>query len=459
MAIKALSVLDGRYAKHTDELCKIFSEYGLIRHRVEVEIEWFKFILSDLKLSGPPPASLDKLDNILDNFDESDALEVKNIEKTTNHDVKAVEYFIKNRLANTELASKSEWVHFACTSDDINNISYALMLKKGKQIVEKALEGFISAIEKKALDYKACAMMSRTHGQPATPTTMGKEFVNYAWRLNQELDLISNTRVQAKINGATGNYNAHCFVFPEVDWISAGQRFLSSRLKLDPILFTTQINPNTSLAWILHSLIRSAAVVVDFDRDMWGYISIGYFKQNLKPGETGSSTMPHKVNPIDFENSEGNMGLAISMMEHMAVKLQKSRFQRDLSDSTVLRNMGSLLGYYLIGIKSAVRGIEKLTLDQTALFKDLDENLVLLAEPFQTVMRVFGEKNPYERLKEITRGKKTGQKELEEFVDKLENVPFPFKERMKGLTTRNYTGLAEQLVDFYFSRREDGSGE
>ncbi|MFO7883369.1 MAG: lyase family protein, partial [Desulfobacteraceae bacterium] len=319
MAIKALSVLDGRYAKQTDDLCGIFSEYGLIRHRVEVEIEWFKFILSDLKLSGPPPASLDKLDGILDNFDESDALEVKNIEKTTNHDVKAVEYFIKNRLANTELGSKSEWVHFACTSDDINNISYALMLKKGKHIVEKTLEGLISAIEKKALDYKACAMMSRTHGQPATPTTMGKEFVNFAWRLNQELDLIRNTRVQAKINGATGNYNAHCFVFPEVDWISAGQRFLSSRLKLDPILFTTQINPNTSLAWILHSLIRSAAVVVDFDRDMWGYISIGYFKQNLKAGETGSSTMPHKVNPIDFENSEGNMGLAISMMEHMAV--------------------------------------------------------------------------------------------------------------------------------------------
>ena len=455
MGIKSLSVLDGRYAGLTGELCDIFSEYGLIRHRVEVEIQWLKFILTDLKLSVHEPGSWEGIDRIAEDFSESDAMDVKKIEKTTNHDVKAVEYFIKEKLVAAGRSDISEWVHFACTSDDINNISYALMVKKGKKLVETSLEALVAAIEDKALSYKKDAMMSRTHGQPATPTTMGKEFVNFAWRLQQELGIMQNAPVQAKINGATGNFNAHCFVFPDVDWIGAEERFLSQYLGLEPLLFTTQINPNASLAYILHAMVRSAAVVVDFNRDMWGYISIGYFRQRLKKGETGSSTMPHKVNPIDFENSEGNMGLAISMMEHLAVKLQKSRFQRDLSDSTVLRSIGTLLGYYLIGMKNAVKGVGKITLDREALLKDLDANPELLAEPFQTAMRVFGEENPYERLKDLTRGKKLGEKDLEVFIGRLEKVPPQFQQRMRALTPRNYTGLAEKLVDVYFSRRED----
>lgn len=455
MGIKALSVLDGRYSKLTGELCEIFSEYGLIKHRVEVEIEWLKFILNDLKLAGKNLSFLDKLDRIKDDFKESDALEVKKNEKKTNHDVKAVEYFIKDKLIQSGLSDISEWVHFACTSDDINNISYALMLKKGKKLVEESLGGLIKGIEAKAIEYKSDSMMSRTHGQPATPTTMGKEFVNFAWRLQRELEIIKNAPVQAKLNGATGNYNAHYFVFPDIDWISAGERFLSRNLGLEPLLFTTQINPNSSLAYILHSMVRSAAIIVDFNRDMWGYISIGYFKQQLKEGETGSSTMPHKVNPIDFENSEGNMGLAISMMEHIAVKLQKSRFQRDLTDSTVLRSLGTLLGYYLIGIKNSLKGVGKIKIDRDALLRDLDANPELLAEPFQTAMRVFGEENPYESLKNLTRGKKIAKKDLELFVNGLEKVPSEFKNRMKGLTTCNYTGLAEKLVDLYFSRRNN----
>jgi adenylosuccinate lyase len=296
-------------------------------------------------------------------------------------------------------------------------------------------------------------MMSRTHGQPASPTTMGKELVNFAWRLDQEKVCLEQIGIQAKINGATGNYNAHCFVFPEVDWIEASRRFISSGLGLEPILFTTQINPNRYLSCMLHALVRTAAVMIDFNRDMWGYISIGYFKQRVAKGETGSSTMPHKVNPIDFENSEGNMGLAISLMEHLAVKLQKSRFQRDLSDSTVLRSLGSALGYFAIGIKNTMKGLSRLDLDPAALKKDLDGNLELLAEPFQTAMRVYGEENPYERLKDLTRGRKIEKKDLDAFVDGLEKVPDSVKQRMRTLTPDTYTGLAEKLVQQYFAEK------
>ena len=470
-SLKALSALDGRYDKMTAELKDIFSEYGLIRYRVYVELEWLKFIIKDLKLTtlspelaGHKPAGvdkvkvgtdenrLDKIQSILDNFSESDAQKIKDIEKRTNHDVKAVEYFIKDKLVELGLSDIMEWVHFACTSDDINNISYSLMVKQGKDVVVKYLSEFVEKIEEKALDYKSIPMMGRTHGQPATPTTVGKEFVNFAWRLRRELEILKDAKIEAKINGATGNYNAHYFVFPEIDWIEAGQKFLSKYLGLEPILFTTQINPNSYLSFILHAMVRSAAITVDFDRDMWGYISLGYFRQRLKQGETGSSTMPHKVNPIDFENSEGNMGLAISIMEHLAVKLQKSRFQRDLSDSTVLRSLGSAFGYYLIGVKNAIKGLGKIGLDTDTISKDLEANQELLAEPFQTAMRVFGEDNPYERLKELTRGQKIGKKELELFVNSLEKVPLNFKDKMKTLTPSNYTGLAEKLVDSYFSK-------
>ncbi|MFH2060017.1 MAG: adenylosuccinate lyase [Pseudomonadota bacterium] len=451
--INALTALDGRYARLTTEIADIFSEYGLIKHRVFVEIEWLKFILSDLKLAPLDPFDIEKLDKIANLFDLDDAQKVKDIEKRTNHDVKAVEYFIKEKLESSGLSAIKEWVHFACTSDDINNTAYALMLKKGKEVTANLLRQLLYDLEQKALINKSVPMMSRTHGQPATPTTVGKEFVNFAWRVSQEIKIIDQVQVQAKLNGATGNFNAHYFVYPEIDWIEASQRFITRHLHLSPILYTTQVNPNHSVAFILHAMIRAAAITIDLDRDMWGYISLGYFKQRVKKGETGSSTMPHKVNPIDFENSEGNMGLAISMMEHLCVKLQKSRFQRDLSDSTVLRSLGSVFGYFAIGVKNALKGLSKVDLNVVALEKDLDANQELLAEPFQTAMRVFGEQNPYERLKELTRGQKIGKKELETFVENLEKVPVTFKKRMKNLTPQTYVGLAQNLVETYFNQK------
>ena len=450
--ISAIGPLDGRYARLTEELADIFSEYGLIRHRVQVEIQWLKFILNDLKLDTVSKKDLTGVDTIFDGFCIQDATQVKSIEKTTNHDVKAVEYFIKKKLDGLGLSGIREWVHFACTSEDINNTAYALMMKKGRHLILNLLDQCILEMENKALAYQAVPMMSRTHGQPATPTTMGKEFVNFAWRLGQEREILAQIRIQAKINGATGNYNAHHFVFPDIDWIDASRRFISANLDLEPILFTTQINPGLYLSCLLHSLVRAAAVMIDFNRDMWGYISLGYFRQRVAPGETGSSTMPHKVNPIDFENSEGNMGLAISLMSHLAVKLQKSRFQRDLSDSTVLRSLGSALAYFVIGAKNTLKGLSKLDLDETAIRRDLDDNLELLAEPIQTAMRVFGEKNPYERLKALTRGRKIDRSALAEFVDSLEKVPPPIKERMRQLTPDTYAGLARKLVELYFSR-------
>lgn len=451
--INALTALDGRYARLTTEFADVFSEYGLIKYRVFVEIEWLKFILADLKLAPFDDLNIEKLDNIARTFDLEGARKVKEIEKQTNHDVKAVEYFIKDQLDLSGLSEIKEWVHFACTSDDINNTSYALMLKKGKEITIALLRQLTADLEQKGLQYKSIPMMSRTHGQPATPTTAGKEFINFAWRILQEADIIDQNKVQAKINGATGNYNAHYFVYPEINWIEASQRFISTHLNLEPILFTTQVNPNHSIAFVLHAMIRAAATVIDLDRDMWGYISLGYFKQRVKKGEVGSSTMPHKVNPIDFENSEGNMGIAISMMEHLCVKLQKSRFQRDLSDSTVLRSLGSVFGYFAIGVKNTLKGLSKVELNNEVIQKDLDQNQELLAEPFQTAMRVFGEDNPYERLKELTRGQKINKKDLEKFVDSLEKVPADFKKRMKQLTPETYVGLAQNLVDIYFKNK------
>ncbi|MBU8910517.1 MAG: adenylosuccinate lyase [Desulfobacterales bacterium] len=452
--INALTALDGRYARLTTEFADVFSEYGLIKYRVFVEIEWLKFILADLKLAPFDDLNIEKLDTIARTFDLEGARKVKEIEKQTNHDVKAVEYFIKDQLDLSGLSEIKEWVHFACTSDDINNTSYALMLKKGKEITIALLRQLTADLEQKGLQYKSIPMMSRTHGQPATPTTAGKEFINFAWRILQETDIIDQNKVQAKINGATGNYNAHYFVYPEINWIEASQRFISTHLNLEPILFTTQVNPNHSIAFVLHAMIRAAATVIDLDRDMWGYISLGYFKQRVKKGEVGSSTMPHKVNPIDFENSEGNMGIAISMMEHLCVKLQKSRFQRDLSDSTVLRSLGSVFGYFAIGVKNTLKGLSKVELNNEVIQKDLDQNQELLAEPFQTAMRVFGEDNPYERLKELTRGQKINKKDLEKFVDSLEKVPADFKKRMKQLTPETYVGLAQNLVDIYFKTND-----
>ena len=458
--VLAITPIDGRYARITNDLADVFSESGLICHRIQVELEWLKFLINDLKVneeeSGSKTFDLSCLDTLLDDFSEKKALRVKEIEARTNHDVKAVEYFIKEQLDEQGLSGIREWVHFACTSEDINNTAYGLMVKKGRDLVVGLLKTFVEEIEKKALLFKSVPMMSRTHGQPATPTTVGKEFINFAWRLNQEIKILEDTLIRAKINGATGNYNAHLFAFPDIDWISASQRFIKNHLDLEPMLFTTQINPNTALSQILHAMVRAAAVMIDFDRDMWGYISLGYFKQRIKKGETGSSTMPHKVNPIDFENSEGNMGLGISMMEHLAVKLQISRFQRDLSDSTVLRSLGTLFGYFTIGMKNALKGLSKVDLNQEMLEKDLENNQELLAEPFQTAMRVFGEENPYERLKDLTRGHKIQKQDLQQFVDSLEKVPPQVKKRMRALSPNTYLGLAEALVDTYFKRKSLG---
>jgi adenylosuccinate lyase len=449
--IKSISVLDGRYGKLTLNLQDIFSEYGLIRHRVIVEVKWLIFLVGDLKLAQVSKQDIKKIDAIAKTFDVESALAVKKIEKTTNHDVKAVEYYIKEKLIETGLDSIKEWVHFSCTSEDINNTSYALMLKEGRKPAVETLSQVLVNIEELGKKYRSIPMISRTHGQPATPTTVGKEFVNFAWRIRRELKTIENTEILAKMNGATGNFNAHHFVFPHIDWIEESQRFISTHLGVKPLLFTTQINPYSHISELLHAMIRASSIIIDLNRDMWGYISLGYFKQKLKKGEIGSSTMPHKVNPIDFENSEGNMGMAISIMEHLAVKLLNSRFQRDLTDSTVLRNLGAVFGYFLIGLKSTLKGLGKIELNPNVIEKDIAENPELLAEPIQTAMRVFNEKNPYEKLKDLTQGKKITQKELDGFIDRLETLPPDYKKRMKDLTVDKYIGLAKELVDRYFS--------
>ena len=450
--IQSISVFDGRYSRYTSELKDIFSEYGLIKRRVFVEIQWLKFLFNELNLENVKQSDLNRLDSIASEFDPETALRIKEIEKETNHDVKAVEYYIKQELSDMGLGHLAEWVHFACTSDDINNTSYALMISAGRKIIVKELAAVLEKIESMAKQYKGVPMMSRTHGQPATPTTVGKEFVNFAWRLRLELTNFQVAYIHAKMNGASGNFNAHHFVFPEIDWIAAGEKFISNYLGLTPILYTTQINPNNYIAEMLHNLIRISSTLIDFDRDMWGYISLGYFKQKAIAGEVGSSTMPHKVNPIDFENSEGNMGMAISLMEHLSVKLLNSRFQRDLTDSTVLRNLGAVWGYLLIGLKSTMKGLNKLLINKTALEKDIEANPELLAEAIQTAMRVYKEKNPYEKLKKLTRARRVTANDISKFVDGLEKVPDAFKQRMKNLTVSDYTGLAENLVEHYLSK-------
>lgn len=454
MGIRSLSVLDGRYRHYTEALADTFSEYGLIRSRVYVETRWLRFLLEDLGLDHADNGLLSFIDGIYDHFDENAALAVKDIEKKTNHDVKAVEYYIKQRLTDGGYGRIKEWVHFACTSDDINNTAYGRMIREGKCRIVAHLRELQEKLETMALELKGVPMMARTHGQPATPTTVGKEMINFAWRIRMETDTLEALPVSGKMNGASGNFNAHHFALPDIDWISAGSRFLSRYLGLEPLLYTTQINPSNHLSAILHSMVRVAAVIIDLDRDMWGYISFGYFRQKLTEGEVGSSTMPHKVNPIDFENAEGNMGLAVSMMEHMAVKLMISRFQRDLSDSTVLRNLGVLFGHLTVGLKSTGKGLIKLAVNREAIDRDLADNLELLAEPIQTAMRMYGEKNPYEKLKRLTRGRKITRDDLDMFLKSLHSLPEPVKMRLSEIDVSGYTGLAEKLVDRYFSDSE-----
>jgi len=444
--LTALSPLDGRYEKKIAPLRVLFSEYGLIRFRVQVEIRWLLTLSNWTALHEVPtfsPMTRAALEAIVDSFSEADARRVKEIEATTNHDVKAVEYFLKEKtLANAEVAKVGEFFHFACTSEDINNLSHGLMLRHGRDdILLPVMDMLIAAIKSLAVKFADQPMLARTHGQPASPTTLGKEMANLGYRLARQRTQVAAVTLLGKMNGAVGNYNAHLAAYPELDWEGCARDFVTGLgLVWNP--YTTQIEPHDGMAELFHALSRFNTILLDFNRDLWGYISLGYFRQKVKDGEVGSSTMPHKVNPIDFENSEGNLGLANALFEHLAAKLPVSRFQRDLTDSTVLRNLGVAFGYSLLAYDSCLRGIGKLEVDSARLHADLDNNWEVLAEPIQTVMRRYGIENPYEKLKELTRGKSGITREsLQAFIRKLA-IPEEAKARLLALTPASYTGNA-----------------
>ncbi len=449
-SLNALSPVDGRYGSKSASLRPYFSEYGLIKYRVLVEVRWLQALANNSAIAEVPKFS-DKANNLLnsivDNFSENEAARIKEIESTTNHDVKAVEYFLKEQVAELDELNKiNEFIHFACTSEDINNLSHALMLKGGVQdVVLPYCNELITSLTKLAKDYKTIPMMARTHGQPASPTTMGKEMANVVVRLKQQVKHIENVEYLGKLNGAVGNYNAHLSAYPEVDWHAVSTEFVSS-LGLTHNAFTTQIEPHDYIAELYDAIARFNTVIIDFDRDVWGYIALGYFKQRTIAGEIGSSTMPHKVNPIDFENSEGNLGLANAIFSHLASKLPVSRWQRDLTDSTVLRNLGVGFGYAIIAYQATLKGISKLQVNEAALLQDLDNNWELLAEPIQTVMRRYGIEKPYEKLKDLTRGKKVNAQAMAEFIDSLD-LPSNAKESLKAMSPANYIGDAIRLVD------------
>lgn len=443
-ALTAISPLDGRYGSKTVDLRPVFSEFGLIRARVEVEIRWLQRLAAHTSIHEVPPfsaAANAALNAIVDNFSEEDALRIKKIEATTNHDVKAVEYFIKEKFAgNAELMAVNEFVHFACTSEDINNLSHGLMLKAGRDVMVPVMQKIADDIRKLAHDYAALPMLSRTHGQTASPTTLGKEMANVVARLERQIKQINAVEILGKINGAVGNYNAHISAYPAIDWAANAQEFVTSLgLTFNP--YTTQIEPHDYIAELFDAFARYNTILIDFDRDIWAYISNGYFKQRTIAGEVGSSTMPHKVNPIDFENSEGNLGLANAVLTHMAQKLPISRWQRDLTDSTVLRNMGVGMGYSLIAYQATLKGISKLQVNEARLADDLNNAWEVLAEPVQTVMRRYGIEQPYEKLKEFTRGKAITQDAMVEFIASLE-LPQAVKDELNALTPATYIGNA-----------------
>ena len=448
MTLTAISPIDGRYANKVDALRPIFSEYGLIRYRVEVEVRWLQALAAEAKISEVPALSSEAnavLNAIVSQFSEADAQAVKDIEKTTNHDVKAVEYLLKQKIqSNAELHAVNEFIHFACTSEDINNLSYALMLKEGRRLILAEIDATIAAIKQLALDSADQPMLSRTHGQSATPTTVGKEFANVVARLQRQRQQLAKVELLGKINGAVGNYNAHCVAYPDVDWPKFAQNFVESLgLTFNP--YTIQIEPHDYMAEFFHALSRFNTILLDFDRDVWGYISLGYFKQKTVAGEVGSSTMPHKVNPIDFENSEGNLGLANAIFGFLADKLPVSRWQRDLTDSTVLRNIGVGIAHTSIAIQSTLKGISKLEINPSLLNQDLDQNWEVLAEPIQTVMRRYGIEKPYEKLKELTRGQRVTGDGMRAFVEKLD-IPAEAKAELLALTPHSYTGYAAKLA-------------
>ena len=445
--LTAVSPIDGRYGAKTDMLRTVFSEYGLIRYRVLVEVRWLQHLAANPAIVEVAPFSKDAtalLNGLVDNFTIEHAERVKEIERTTNHDVKAVEYLIKETIAdNAELLAVSEFVHFACTSEDINNLSHALMLKEGRDdIVVPALQAIHSQLTAMAVEFADVAMLARTHGQTASPTTVGKEMANVAYRLQRQLVSITAVPLLGKINGAVGNYNAHISAYPDLDWPAISQAFIESLgLEFNP--YTTQIEPHDYMAELFDGLARSNTILIDFARDIWGYISLGYFKQKTIAGEVGSSTMPHKVNPIDFENAEGNLGIANALYGHLSAKLPVSRWQRDLTDSTVLRNMGVGLGYSMIAYASLDKGIGKLQLNQERLAADLDAAWEVLAEPIQTVMRRYGIEEPYEKLKALTRGNVMDQATIQRFIDTLE-IPQEAKTALKAMTPASYVGNAVQ---------------
>ncbi|ERF77438.1 adenylosuccinate lyase [Gallibacterium anatis] len=451
-ALTALSPLDGRYQSKTDALRPIFSEYGLLRFRVTVEVRWLQKLAETTAIQEVPLLSkkaIDYLNDIIANFDVQDAQRIKEIEATTNHDVKAVEYFLKEKCqALPELAAISEFIHFACTSEDINNLSHALMLKTAREeFILPEWKKLINEISKLAEAYKTIPLLSRTHGQPASPTTVGKEMVNVAYRLQRQYQQLQKAEILGKINGAVGNYNAHLSAYPNVDWHLFSQQFVQS-LGIDWNPYTTQIEPHDYIAEFFDCVVRFNTIIIDFNRDIWGYIALNHFKQRTIAGEIGSSTMPHKVNPIDFENSEGNLGVANALMTHLAQKLPVSRWQRDLTDSTVLRNLGVGLGYCAIAYASTLKGISKLEVNEAHLLAELDQNWEVLAEPIQTVMRRYGIEKPYEKLKELTRGKRVDQQTMQQFIDGLA-IPEEEKARLKQLTPATYIGAAIQLVEAF----------
>ncbi|PSV48498.1 adenylosuccinate lyase [Photobacterium indicum] len=449
-ALTAVSPVDGRYGSKTSVLRSIFSEFGLLKYRTIVEIRWLQKLAATDAIVEVPAFSDEAnqfLDRVAAEFSEEDALRIKAIERTTNHDVKAVEYFLKEKVAELpELHAVNEFIHFACTSEDINNLSHALMLTEAREkVMLPEVRNVIDSIKTLANEYREIPLLSRTHGQPASPSTMGKEMANVAYRMERQFKQIESVEILGKINGAVGNYNAHVIAYPEVDWHQYSEEFVTS-LGITWNPYTTQIEPHDYIAELFDGFARFNTILLDFDRDVWGYIALGHFKQRTIAGEIGSSTMPHKVNPIDFENSEGNLGLANAIFSHLAQKLPVSRWQRDLTDSTVLRNLGVGCGYAIIAYTSTLKGISKLEVNQAALEAELDKNWEVLAEPVQTVMRRYAIEKPYEKLKELTRGKRVDGEGMRNFIDSLE-LPEHEKTRLKEMTPANYIGDAVKLTD------------
>jgi len=447
--LTALSPLDGRYASKTTELKGIFSEYGLIRYRVTIEVRWLLALCAEPGIPEARALTDDEtamVEGIAADFSEQDARRVKEIERTTNHDVKAVEYFLKERFAGSSLEPLSEFLHFACTSEDINNLSHALQLRDGLRVIAKVQGDVIESLNALAHESRDVAMLARTHGQTASPTTVGKEMAVFVNRLRKQSARLSDVSILGKLNGAVGNFNAHLAAYPEVDWPELTRKLIEDSLGLRQNAFTIQIEPHDYMAELFHAMMRWNTILLDLDRDIWAYISMAYFGQRTVKGEVGSSTMPHKVNPIDFENSEGNLGMANAIFDHMAAKLPISRLQRDLTDSTVLRNTGTAFGYSLLAYKSTLKGLSKLKLNRDRLAADLDHAWEVLAEPIQTVMRKVGIEEPYEKLKALTRGQTVTQEGLRAFLETLA-LPDADKARLMALTPASYIGLANKLVD------------